>query len=123
MNDPAVTHCGFPLGAWDAARIHVTELLSARAKAGKTISYSEVVALVHEVHSEPDSHALAAMLGEIAKSEDEAGRGMLSVAVVHKTGNMMPGPGFFELASKLGKDVSDKEKMWVEEFRKVVSLG
>ena len=37
-----------------------------------------------------------------------AGRGMLSVIVVHKVGDMQPGPGFFQLAKKLGRDTSDK---------------
>jgi hypothetical protein len=35
------------------------------------------------------------MLGEISQEEDEAGHGMLSVIVVHKYGDMQPGPGFF----------------------------
>ena len=38
-----------------------------------------------------------------------AGRGMLSVIVVHKQGDMQPGPGFFELAQRLGRDTSDTE--------------
>jgi len=40
------------------------------------------------------------MLGEISQEEDAAGRGMLSVIVVHKVGDMQPGPGFFQLAKK-----------------------
>jgi len=37
----------------------------------------------------------------------KVGRGMLSVIVVHKEGDMQPGPGFFELAGELGRDTSD----------------
>jgi hypothetical protein len=46
------------------------------------------------------------MLGEISL-EGAAGRGMLSVIVVHKDGDMQPGPGFFELAEELDRDTSD----------------
>jgi len=44
---------------------------------------------------------------------------MLSVIVVHKFGDMQPGPGFFELAKKLGRDTSDILKCWVDELKKV----
>ena len=35
------------------------------------------------------------MLGDISSAEDDAGRGLLTVVVVHKSGDMKPGPGFF----------------------------
>lgn len=68
---------------------------------------------------EPDSFALAHMLGEISEEENAAGRGMLSVIVVHKNGDMQPGPGFFQLAKKLGRDTSDKTTCWVNELHGV----
>ncbi|HEY3821782.1 MAG TPA: hypothetical protein VGL81_31670 [Polyangiaceae bacterium] len=97
----------------------MTALLVARAKAGGTIAYSDVVARVRAVRFDPDSHALAAMLGEISEAEDAAGRGMLTVIVVHKTGDMRPGPGFFDLAKRLGRDTSDLDKCWIAEVNRV----
>ncbi len=44
---------------------------------------------------------------------------MLSVIVVHKSGDMQPGPGFFDLAKKLGRDTSDILKCCVGELKKV----
>jgi hypothetical protein len=44
---------------------------------------------------------------------------MLSAVVVHKHGDMQPGPGFFELAKALGRDVRDPLVCWVAEFNKV----
>ena len=44
---------------------------------------------------------------------------MLTVIVVHKEGDMQPGPGFFELARELGRDTGDVLKCWVDEVRKV----
>jgi hypothetical protein len=35
------------------------------------------------------------LLGQIPSEEDAAGRGMLTVIVVHKVGDMQPSPGFF----------------------------
>jgi hypothetical protein len=44
---------------------------------------------------------------------------MLTVLVVHK-GDVMPGDGFFELARSLGRDVRDREKVWIAEFNRVI---
>jgi len=83
------------------------------------ISYSDLVFRIETIRMELDSFALAHMLGEISEEQNAAGRGMLSVIVVHKDGDMQPGPGFFQLAKKLGRDTSDKTTCWVEELRRV----
>ena len=70
---------------------------------------------------EANDYALTAMLDEISTESDAQGRGMLTVVVVHKTGDMRPGPGFFELARKLGRDTSDIDRCWIEEFKHVLS--
>jgi hypothetical protein len=44
---------------------------------------------------------------------------MLTVVVVHKVGDMQPGPGFFELAKMLGRDTGDILKCWVNELHRV----
>src|SRR5262249_48392643 len=111
---------GFPIELWDAARNQAHEVLVAQARVGKSVAYSELVGRIGAIHLEPDSHALAALLGEISTDEDESGGGMLSVLLVHKTGDMMPGNGFFELAARLGKDVSDRDKLWIQEFNRVL---
>jgi hypothetical protein len=95
------------------------QILIERAKVRETIPYSELVTKVKAINLDPNSYALATMLGEISTAEATAGRGMLTVIVVHKYGDMQPGPGFFELARELGRDVSDILKCWVEELNKV----
>ncbi|MBZ5601831.1 MAG: hypothetical protein LAO79_05945 [Acidobacteriia bacterium] len=62
---------------------------------------------------------MAAMLDEVSTEEFDGGRGMLSVVVVHKYGDMEPGPGFFKLAESLGQRVADKTTFWVNELHKV----
>ena len=110
---------GYSLADWTKAKKEMRKILIERAKVRGMIPYSELVGKVRTINLEPESYALAAMLGEISSEEDAAGRGMLTVIVVHKYGDMQPGPGFFELAEELGRDTSDILKCWVEELRKV----
>jgi hypothetical protein len=44
---------------------------------------------------------------------------MLSVVVVHKYGDMEPGPGFFVLGKHLGHDTKDLLEFWVTQLKKV----
>ena len=46
---------------------------------------------------------------------------MLSVLVVHKNGDQMPGPGFFKLALELGEQFSDEMEFWLLQFEKVLA--
>lgn len=106
---------------WSETKEEILRVLMETARFRKTIPYSELVQQVHAVNLEPDSRALAHILGEISTEEDAASRGMLSVVVVHKDGDMQPGPGFFQLAKKLGRDTTDKELCWIAEVQKVYS--
>lgn len=110
---------GYSEAQWTAAKEEMRAVLIGRARDERTIPYSELTGKVHTIHFSPDDSALHHMLDEISREEDAAGRGMLSVIVVHKTGDSRPGQGFFKLGTKLGRDVSDREKCWIEEFRKV----
>lgn len=110
---------GFADNDWAAATAEMRSILCARAKVRGMIPYSDLVRQVKAIHLDPDSFALAAMLGEISEAEDSQGRGMLTVIVVHKHGDMQPGPGFFDLAKRLGRDTSDIVKCWVEELKRV----
>jgi molybdopterin synthase catalytic subunit len=113
------TKYGYDLDEWEAAKAEMREALVERAKVRGMIPYSELVEEITTIELEPNSFALAAMLGEVSTEEDAADRGMLSVIVVHKVGDMQPGPGFFELAEQLGRDTSDILKCWIEELKKV----
>lgn len=110
---------GFSHEQWSAAKAEITELLAARAKLRGMIPYSELVAALKSVRLEPRDQRLFHLLGEVSSEEDAAGRGMLSVIVVHKSGDMQPGPGFFELAKKLGRNTSDILACWIKELKKV----
>lgn len=110
---------GYTEAQWDAAKEEMRAVLIATARTKWTISYTELTEKVHTIHFSPDAAAFHHMLDDIFREEDAAGRGMLSVIVVHKEGDKRPGPGFFRLAKKLGRDTSDRDIFWVDEFNKV----
>ena len=110
---------GYSPNEWETAKKEMKEILIERAKVRGMIPYSELAAQIKSIHIAPESYAFAAMLGEVSTEEDKSGRGMLSVIVVHKSGDMQPGPGFFELAKTLGRDTSDILACWVAELKKV----
>jgi hypothetical protein len=83
------------------------------------ITYGDLVDKVNAIDIPAHGPAIGAILGEISCEEDAQGRGMLTVIVVHKYGDMEPGPGFFDLARDLGRDTSDVTKCWIEELKRV----
>ena len=104
---------------WNAAKAEAREAMIERARVRGCIPYSELVGRIRAAHFEAHDQRLFHLLGEVSTEEDSCGRGMLSVVVVHRTGDMQPGPGFFELASDLGRDTSDILKCWIGELKRV----
>lgn len=108
-----------PADKWAAAKAEVRAVLIQKAKQRAMIPYSELVNLVNSVNFAAYDQRLFAMLGQVSVEEDENKRPLLSVLVVHKHGDMKPGPGFFELANSLGRDTRDADKTWIAETQKV----
>src|SRR5690349_12324001 len=95
---------GIPQAQWAAAKKQARQLMIERAKVRGMIPYSDLVKGITAFKLDAHDPRLFHLLGEISSEEDAAGRGMLTVVVVHKTGDMQPGPGFFELAAHLGRN-------------------
>lgn len=110
---------GFTETAWATAKEEAKRILAERAKVRGLMPYSELVAMVQAIKLESHDQRLSEFLRQISIEEESAGRGMLSVVVVHKHGDMQPGPGFFELAKERGHDTSDILKCWISELKKV----
>lgn len=113
---------GFAQSDWDAAKEEARTIMIERAKLRGMIPYSQLVRQIKSIKIEAHDPRLFHMLGEISSEEDAAGRGMLTVLVVHKVGDMQPGPGFFELAKLLGRNTSNILKCWVDELHKVHAI-
>ena len=114
---------GVPYGIaqsdWDAAKEEARQLMGARAKVRGMIPYSDLARGITAANFVAHDQVLFHLIGQISIEEDSAGRGMLSVVVVHKYGDMQPGPGFFDLAKQLGRNTSDILKCWVDELHRV----
>src|SRR5687767_12655904 len=112
-------HFGIPDGTWNAAVTEIRDVLIDCAQHERFISYTELVSGIKALDLQPRDPRLDALLVEIATAEFKAGRGLISVLVVHKTGDQRPGGGFFILAESLGLDARDRDRLWVEEFQRV----
>jgi hypothetical protein len=111
---------GIAQPAWDAAKKEAGDILRQKAQAtNQLITYGEIAKMIVGANFSADDKSLHELLGEISTEEDAAGRGMLSVLVVHKHGEQKPGAGFFALAKRLGKNTSDPDKFFIDELMKV----
>ena len=110
---------GLPESVWSAAKEEARRAMIDAARCRGVISYSELVAKIPSCRLEPHELRLAHMLGEILSEEDDEGRGLLTVVVVHKSGDMKPGSGFFMLARSRGRETADWQRFWLEELERV----
>lgn len=105
-----------PAARWNEAKAQVRAILIRLAELRSApISYSALTAQIQAIHFHPQSQAFADLLSEISREEEQAGRRMLSALVV-LADEGIPGSGFFELAELLGRDITDRDAMWVHEI-------
>jgi len=107
---------------WAETKHKLRAFLITKARNRSWVSYSQVVAQIGPIQFLPDDHGFHRMLDEVSVEEDEQKRGLLTVIVVHKDGDMRPGPGFFDLAARRGRKVvkTDTDKTWISEMDTVV---
>jgi hypothetical protein len=110
---------GHPQSQWDRAKAQAKKKMIEIARRRSAIAYSELVTAIEAISFQPDEKPFHNLLGQISIEEEQAGRGMLSVLVVHKGGDFRPGPGFFELAQELGRDTHDRDRFWAQELQRV----
>jgi hypothetical protein len=104
---------------WETGKREVIGILRQRASQRQLIAYGELSSKLTSIQVGPHDSAMGAMLGQISEEEDACGRGMLSVIVVHKEGDQKPGKGFYDCAAQLGRDITDQDRMWVDELNRV----
>jgi hypothetical protein len=111
---------GYDDDAWEIAKAEGKAILARCARTADVIAYSDFITHVRAiVFANAHDFRLPYFLEEISVEENRAGRGMLTALVVHKHGDYKPGPGFFELAKKLGRDTKDIDKCWIEELKTI----
>jgi hypothetical protein len=107
---------GYRTEVWERAK---AEAIRAIVRRGSPIFYSDLVTHIHNIAFGPHDSAFHYLLYEISVEENAAGRGMLSALVVRKEDGR-PGEGFWDLAQSLGRDVTDRERLWSDETRLVL---
>jgi hypothetical protein len=112
---------GYPAKTWQAAKDEIRAILVDCARRQKTIAYSDLVPKIVAIDLQAHDPRLDELLGQISTEENGHGRGMLAVLVVHKTGDQRPGRGFYNCAEQLGLDISDEDRLWVDQFNKVLA--
>lgn len=117
-----MTPYGISQDEWHQAKDEMRLILIAVARSKSLIAYSDLVAKVLSVQFEAHDPRLDDLLCEISTEEDTAGRGLLSVVVVHKSGDKKPGRGFFALAKSRGRGTEDEIQCWVEQLQQVYSF-
>jgi hypothetical protein len=110
---------GFTLNQWQTFKTEAREILIATAGQRAMITYGELAGHMTTIPVEPHDPVLWHIIGDVARDEEHAGRGLLSVVVVHKHGDMEPGPGFFEPAKYFKRKTKDKTKCFVDELHNV----
>jgi hypothetical protein len=110
---------GYKIEDWETAKEEMRQILIERAKLCQTIAYSDLVPKIKAIDFPRNSPAFWDVLREISTEENADGRGMLTAIVVHGQGDTLPGAGFFKLAKRLGRDISDKRAFWIEELKDV----
>jgi len=92
---------GFKKTEWDSFKKEAREILIGVAQRADKISYGELAAQMTTIAVEPHDMVLWEIIGDVARDEEQAGRGILSVLVVHKHGDMEPAAA--ACASRRGK--------------------
>ncbi|OAI13677.1 hypothetical protein A1359_12115 [Methylomonas lenta] len=114
---------GFPKNAWDSAKDEALHVLRNRAarRHNQTISYTELVESLTAIQIGAHDPRLSSFLEEIVIAEHTNGRPLITVLVVHATGDLMPGDGFYDISEQLGFNVADSEAFWIAEFQRTLN--
>lgn len=116
---PICQRFGYNQTQWDAFKAEAREILVDVARREDTISYGDLAAQMTTIAVEPHDMVLWEIIGDVGRDEEQAERGILSVLVVHKHGDMEPGGGFYDLARFFGRKTSDRTKCFIEEMNNV----
>jgi len=107
---------------WEEAKAELRRAILAAAWERRMTWYGEVASAVTATALDPHSGLMNYLLGEIFEEEAAAGRPALTSIVAHKDGDKEPGPGFYEMARKLGYRFDDPLIFWSTQVQEVFKL-
>lgn len=110
---------GYTQQKWNIFKTEARVFLIEEARRRGLITYGDLAAKMTTIEVEPHDMVLWDIIGDVARDEEAAGRGLLSALVVHKHGDMEPGPGFFDLAKYYHRNVRDRTICWINETKRI----
>lgn len=110
---------GHRIDLWETAKAEAVRVLKDKAKAKGLMTYGELTRQISAINFDPHGYDFRHFLGQLSSESDAAGEGMITALVIYKDGDQLPGPGFFDLAKRLGRDISDRVKCWSDEVKRV----
>jgi len=96
------------------------EILIGVARIEATITYGDLAAQLQTIAPHPGSYVFQALLRELCREEEDAGRGMLCALVVAKATGI-PGQGFFKGMIHNGREQTDTQG-WHAECDRLYAL-
>ena len=81
---PIYERLGFKKTEWDSFKKEARDILITVASQRQMITYGELASQITTIQVEPHDMVLWEIIGDVARDEEQAGRGLLSVVVVHK---------------------------------------
>jgi hypothetical protein len=102
-----------------ALKSEIRNILVKYARRGETITYKQLVEQVQTYRMHWQCKTLDETLVDISADENAAGRGMLSVVVIHSGGDRLPGLRFFAQAKELGRSGKSEREIWDLEVQAV----
>ena len=107
---------------WDQAKTELRDAILISARARRMTSYSQVASQVSVVHVDAYSTLMNHLLGAILEDEHAADRPLLTAIVTHKDGDKEPGPGFYEMARRLGYRFDEPYVFWASQVQDIFTL-
>lgn len=94
---------------------NVRTYLQERAKAQQTITYQ---ALAQHFQLRPPNtiRQITEILEQLMREDTAAGHPFIAALVIGKSQGNIPAPGFFQMASQLGRDIGHKTRPDMERF-------
>jgi len=103
---------------WEKWIKQVRLYLIGKASERKFCTYTE---LVTQLSLPIDPHTeLGYLLGDVCRERWADNKSLLTVLVIHKNGDALPGKGFFELVEELTGKKEDMLTVWAREMNRVM---
>ena len=107
---------------WSEAKAELRAAILDAAWDRRMTHYGAVASKVSVVSLDPHSWLMNNLLGEIFEEEKAAGRPALTALVTRKDGDKEPGPGFYEMARKLGYTFNEPFVFWSSQVQEVFKV-